>query len=50
MILDLPMWWVYASLSPGLALTAVVALWQAQRQWRGLALEEGHIADPEART
>jgi len=49
MVLDLPMWWVYASLSPGLALTAAVALWQAQRRWRGLALEEANVADPEAR-
>jgi TRAP-type C4-dicarboxylate transport system permease small subunit len=29
MILSLPMWWAYASLAPGLALTAVIALWQA---------------------
>ncbi|MFP5397104.1 MAG: TRAP transporter small permease [Gammaproteobacteria bacterium] len=29
MILDLPMWWVYASLAPGLALTALIALVQA---------------------
>jgi TRAP-type C4-dicarboxylate transport system permease small subunit len=29
MILDLPMWWVYALLAPGLALTALVALAQA---------------------
>lgn len=28
MILDLPMWWVYALLAPGLALTALVALVQ----------------------
>ncbi len=50
MILDLPMWWVYASLSPGLALTALVALWQAQRQWRGLGLEGAGHTPPEART
>ena len=36
MILGLPMWWAYAMLAPGLALTALIALWQAQRQWRGL--------------
>lgn len=36
MILSLPMWWVYASLAPGLALAALVALVQAQRHWRGL--------------
>lgn len=35
MILDLPMWWVYASLAPGLALTAVVALVQAAMHVRG---------------
>lgn|SRR5574343_218571 len=29
MILDLPMWWVYAALAPGFALTAAVALAQA---------------------
>jgi TRAP-type C4-dicarboxylate transport system permease small subunit len=29
MILSLPMWWVYASLAPGLALAALVALVQA---------------------
>lgn len=29
MILDLPMWWTYASLAPGLALAALVALVQA---------------------
>jgi len=35
MILDLPMWWVYASLAPGLALTALVALVQAVMHVRG---------------
>lgn len=29
MILDLPMWWTYALLAPGLVLTALVALVQA---------------------
>jgi TRAP-type C4-dicarboxylate transport system permease small subunit len=29
MILGLPMWWAYASLAPGLALAALIALWQA---------------------
>ena len=29
MILDLPMWWTYAMLAPGLALTALIALVQA---------------------
>jgi TRAP-type C4-dicarboxylate transport system permease small subunit len=40
MILDLPMWWTYASLAPGLALSALVALVQAWRGCRGLALVE----------
>ena len=38
MILALPMWWAYASLAPGLALAAVVALVQAARHFRGLPL------------
>ena len=29
MILGLPMWWVYAALAPGLALTGVIAVFQA---------------------
>ena len=37
MILDLPMWWVYASLAPGLALASLVALRQAWRLRRGVA-------------
>ena len=41
MILDLPMWWAYASLSPGLGLSAWVALMQAWRCWRGGELVEG---------
>lgn len=41
MILDLPMWWVYASLVPGLTLSAAVALWQALRHWRGLPIDDG---------
>lgn len=45
MILGLPMWWAYAMLAPGLALSAAIALWQAQRLWRGLpavlAAEDG---------
>ncbi|MBP6901118.1 MAG: TRAP transporter small permease [Burkholderiaceae bacterium] len=36
MIIGLPMWWAYAMLAPGLALTALIALWQAQRLLRGL--------------
>jgi TRAP-type C4-dicarboxylate transport system permease small subunit len=38
MILDLPMWWSYASLAPGLALAALIALVQATRHLRGLAV------------
>ena len=34
MILGLPMWWVYASLAPGLALAALVALVQAGLHFR----------------
>ena len=33
-ILDLPMWWVYAALAPGLALSAVLAAQQALTLWR----------------
>jgi TRAP-type C4-dicarboxylate transport system permease small subunit len=36
MILGLPMWWAYAMLAPGLALTAVIGVWQAVRLFRGL--------------
>ncbi|MBL8351966.1 MAG: TRAP transporter small permease [Burkholderiaceae bacterium] len=39
MIIGLPMWWAYAMLAPGLMLTALIALWQAQRQLRGLEVE-----------
>jgi TRAP-type C4-dicarboxylate transport system permease small subunit len=35
MILSLPMWWAYASLAPGLALTALVAFDQAVGQVLG---------------
>jgi TRAP-type C4-dicarboxylate transport system permease small subunit len=37
MILSLPMWWAYASLAPGLALAALIAVVQASRHLRGLA-------------
>jgi TRAP-type C4-dicarboxylate transport system permease small subunit len=40
MILDLPMWWAYASLAPGLALSALIALRQAWRCWHGGELVE----------
>ena len=36
MILGLPMWWTYAVLAPGFALTALIALFQARRRWHGL--------------
>ena len=36
MILALPMWWAYASLAPGLALAALIAVVQATRLLRGL--------------
>ena len=36
MIIGLPMWWAYAMLAPGLALTAVIALWQGLRLLGGL--------------
>lgn len=38
MIMGLPMWWTYASLAPGLALTALVALVQALYLLRGRRL------------
>ena len=38
MILGLPMWWVYASLAPGLALAALVALVQAALHWHAAPL------------
>jgi TRAP-type C4-dicarboxylate transport system permease small subunit len=40
MILGLPTWWTYASLAPGLALTAVIALVQAGLHLRGRGLTE----------
>ncbi len=38
MILALPMWWAYASLAPGLALAALVALRQAALHFSGLPM------------
>lgn len=38
MILELPMWWTYAMLAPGLALAGLVALWQAWQLLRGRGL------------
>ncbi|HWQ37292.1 MAG TPA: TRAP transporter small permease [Burkholderiales bacterium] len=34
MILGFPIWWSYAAMTPGLALTAVVALFCVWRAWR----------------
>ncbi len=46
MILDLPMWWAYASLAPGLALAAFIALIQAglHATGRPISLLEGNAA------
>jgi TRAP-type C4-dicarboxylate transport system permease small subunit len=38
MIMALPMWWAYASLAPGLALTALIALLQALAHVRGQSI------------
>jgi TRAP-type C4-dicarboxylate transport system permease small subunit len=49
MIIGLPMWWAYAMLAPGLALTALIALWQGMRQLRGLGVEaEGALDGAQA--
>lgn len=45
MILALPMWWVYASLAPGLALAALIAWVQAVMHWRRLPMAALH-GDP----
>lgn len=49
MILSLPMWWVYASLAPGLALAALVALVQAALHFGDRSMTEllgaSHEAD-----
>jgi TRAP-type C4-dicarboxylate transport system permease small subunit len=39
MILDLPMWIVYAVLSPGFALTMLIAAWQAVMHFSGRSTE-----------
>ena len=46
MILELPMWWTYASLAPGLLLTGIIALWQAWLHFSGQSLDGllGHAA------
>lgn len=40
MILELPMWWTYAMLAPGLALAGLVALWQAWQLLLGRGLQQ----------
>jgi TRAP-type C4-dicarboxylate transport system permease small subunit len=47
MIRGLPMWWVYASLSPGLALAALIALLQSWLHLRGLPLDALHGGPPQ---
>ena len=49
MILGLPMWWAYAMLAPGLALTAVIGVWQAVRLLRGLPAYPEASAESESR-
>ena len=51
MILGLPMWWAYASLAPGLALAALVAVVQVVLHWRHAPMAEllgGHPEGDEA--
>lgn len=45
MIIGLPMWWAYAMLAPGLALTALIAFWQGARQLRGLGVQADTATD-----
>jgi TRAP-type C4-dicarboxylate transport system permease small subunit len=45
MILGLPMWWVYASLGPGLALAALIAVVQAVLRFRNAPM--GDLAGTE---
>jgi TRAP-type C4-dicarboxylate transport system permease small subunit len=44
MILSLPMWWVYVSLAPGLALSGLIALVQVGRALRGQPLADEGVA------
>ena len=46
MIRGLPMWWVYASLAPGLALAAWIAALQGLLQLRGRSLDVLHGGAP----
>jgi TRAP-type C4-dicarboxylate transport system permease small subunit len=48
MILGLPMWWAYAMLAPGLALTAVIGLWQGVRRCSGLPAQATGTPAPQA--
>ena len=48
MILGLPMWWAYAMLAPGLALTAVIGLWQGVRRSAGLSAQATGTPAPQA--
>lgn len=45
MILSLPMWWVYVSLAPGLALSGLVALVQMANALRGRPLVDPTLKD-----
>jgi TRAP-type C4-dicarboxylate transport system permease small subunit len=48
MILGLPMWWAYAMLAPGLALTALIGLWQGLRRSSGLPAQPTATPAPQA--
>ena len=48
MVLELPMWWVYAALAPGLALAALIALWQAAQLARGPDQDQSSVQDRQA--
>jgi TRAP-type C4-dicarboxylate transport system permease small subunit len=46
MILELPMWWAYASLAPGLALTACIAALQTVLLLSGRSMVQMQGSDP----
>lgn len=48
MIIELPMWWVYAFLAPGLALAAVIALAQAMHHFANQPANQAPRIEPEA--
>lgn len=50
MILDLPMWWAYASLAPGLAFAGLIAIVQAVRLAMGRPLHDAHSPGSELAT